>query len=124
MVGLFVWTEAHSSHPMLPLKLFRQRTFAGTNLMTFFLYGSISATLSFLLLNLTQVQGYDADIAGLTFLPFALLLAALSLLMARIVNRVGPRLLLTVGSALVALGMILLALPGLTNGPADYWTSY
>ncbi len=124
MVLLFLWTEAHSSHPMVPLSLFRQPTFRGTNLMTFFLYGAVSATFSFFLLNLTQIQGYDADIAGLTFLPFALLLAVMSLLMARLVRRVGPRLLLTAGAAVVAVGLLLLAAPDLTNGPADYWITY
>ncbi len=120
----FVFVEARSSHPIVPLRLFRERTFSGTNLMTLFLYGALSGTLFFFPLNLIQIQGYDAKIAGLTIIPFAPLLAALSPIMGRLVTRVGPRLLLTVGPLIVGVGFFVLGQVGLTKGPADYWTTY
>lgn len=121
---LFVFVEARSKHPIMPLSLFRERTFSGTNLMTLFLYGALSGVLFFMPLNLIQVQGYPANIAGLTFFPLSILLAGLSPIMGRLVNRVGPRLLLTVGPAIVGVAFILLARPGLTGGPNDYWTTF
>ncbi len=120
----FVIVEARSDHPMIPLSLFRQRTFSGINLMTLFLYGALSGALFFVPLNLIQVQGYNASVAGLTFLPLSLLLAVLSPLSGRLVSRVGSRVLLTIGPIIVGIGFVLFALPGLTNGPADYWRTY
>jgi EmrB/QacA subfamily drug resistance transporter len=120
----FVVVEWRSPHPMVRLTLFRSRTFTGTNLMTFFLYGALSGALFFLPLNLIQVQGYSALLAGFAVLPQALLLMALSPLMGRLVDRVGPWLPLTVGPAIVGVGFVLLALPGVTAGPSAYWYTY
>ena len=44
--------------------------------------------------------------------------------MGAIADRIGPRPLLTLGPALAGVGFFLFALPGLTNGPSDYWTTY
>src|SRR6266576_2778080 len=45
---LFLFAESRLSQPMLPLTLFRSRTFAGTNLLTFLLYAALGGTLFFL----------------------------------------------------------------------------
>lgn len=120
----FVVVEARSAHPLVSLQLFRVRTFSGTNLMTLFLYGALGGALVFFPLNLVQVQGYDPAVAGFAFLPFALLLTVLSRWAGGLIDRQGPRLPLTVGPGIVGLGFLALALPGLTGGPVDYWTSY
>src|SRR5207244_13172243 len=60
---VFLFVESRSSHPMLPLALFRSRVFAGTNLLTFLLYAALGGTLFFLPLNLIQVQHYSATAA-------------------------------------------------------------
>jgi MFS family permease len=54
----------------------------------------------------------------------AISLALLSPWAGGLADRVGPRMLLTVGPALAGLGFFLLGLPGVTDGVADYWTSY
>src|SRR4030095_6530073 len=60
----FLSVEARVPQPMLPLALFRSRTFAGANLLTFLLYAALGGTLFFLPLNLIQVQHYSATAAG------------------------------------------------------------
>ncbi|HVO71141.1 MAG TPA: MFS transporter, partial [Aggregatilineaceae bacterium] len=121
---VFVGVELRSDHPIVNLTLFRSRTFSGTNLMTAFLYGALSGGLLFLPLNLIQVQGYRASVAGFTLIPFSILLALLSPWAGGLVDRHGPRLFLTAGPLLVGVGFVALALPGLTRGPGDYWTNY
>ncbi len=121
---LFVLVEARSDHPMMPLNLFRSRTFSGTNALTLFLYAALGVVPFFLTLNLIQVQGYTADIAGFIFLPFTILLALLSRWSGGLIDRVGARLPLIVGPAIAAVGFGLLALPGLTDGPSQFWTTY
>ncbi len=120
----FVLVEARSKHPMMPLHLFRSRTFAGTNLLTLFLYAALGVVPFFLVLNLIQVQGYPAEIAGFIFLPFTILIALLGRWSGGLIDRVGARLPLIVGPLIDALGFLLLALPGLTGGPDHYWTTY
>jgi EmrB/QacA subfamily drug resistance transporter len=123
LVG-FILVEARSSHPMLPLNLFKSRIFAGTNLLTFFLYAAIGIGPFFLSLNLVQVQGYNPAIAGFAFLPFAVALSLLSRWAGSMADRLGPRRFLIAGPFLCGWGYLLMALAGLTRGPADYWVSF
>jgi EmrB/QacA subfamily drug resistance transporter len=126
-LATFVVVEARregSGRAMLPLSLFNSRTFAGTNLITLFLYGALNVGGFFISLNLVQAQGYSLAIAGLTFLPSALLLTALSRWSGKVADRYGARLPLIVGPLLVGVAFVVLAHAGLTRGPADYWTTF
>ena len=121
---VFLIVEARSDHPMLPLGLFRSRTFSGANLLTLFLYGALAAYSFFLSLNLIQAQGYRESIAGFTFLPGVILLISLSRWAGGLVDRMGPRILLIVGPAIFGAGLLLTSFIGLTDGPSDYWTTF
>jgi EmrB/QacA subfamily drug resistance transporter len=121
---VFLLVEYRSDHPMVNLALFKVRTFSGTNAMTFFLYGALTGALFFLPLTLIQAQGYSAAAAGFVFIPFDILLTALSPWAGGMVDRYGPRLLLTIGPAVVGAGFLALSFPGLGDGPGSYWTTY
>lgn len=121
---LFVLAEIRSEHPMLPLGLFRSRTFSGANLITLFLYGSLSVSIFFLPLNMVQIQGYSPTIAGLTFLPFALLLALISRWAGGMADRIGPRPLIITGTIITAGGLLVISAIGITEGPSDFWVSF
>ena len=77
LIGLLYW-ETRSSSPMLPLSLFRSRSFSGANLLTLFLYSALGGVLFFFPLDLIQVQGYTPTQAGAALLPFILLMFLLS----------------------------------------------
>ncbi|MEP7285923.1 MAG: MFS transporter [Chloroflexota bacterium] len=121
---IFVIVESRTKHPMVLLSLFRSHTFSGTNALTLLLYAALGAVPFFLLLNLVQVQGYPEQVAGFTFLPLGLIIATMSRFSGGLVDRIGPRLMLTVGPAIAGVGFLLFAIPGLTNGPSDYWITY
>jgi EmrB/QacA subfamily drug resistance transporter len=123
-LGFFVIVQMRSRHPMMPLTLFRSRTFTGANLLTLFLYGALTVAMLFLSLNLVQTQAYNPSIAGLAITPFALLLTALSRWAGGLVDRIGPRLPLIIGPFIAGLGFFLMALPGQTTGPDQYWTTF
>ena len=118
---LFLFVEARVSQPMLPLTLFRSRTFAGTNLLTFLLYAALGGTLFFLPLNLIQVQHYSPTSAGAVLLPFILIMSFLSRWAGGLVARYGPKLPLIVGPVITAVGYLLFLLPGIGG---NYWTNF
>ena len=124
ILALFVRVEAQSKHPMLPLHLFRSRTFSGANLLTLLLYGALTAAMLFLALNLVQMQQYSQLQAGLAFMPLAGLIALLSRWAGHRADARGPRALLTTGPLAVAAGFGWLGQVGFTRGPAEYWTTF
>ena len=123
-LAAFVLVEMRSAHPMMPLGLFRSRTFSGTNLLTLFLYSALTISTFFLSLNLVNVQGYSQSLAGLAFTPFAVVLALFSRRAGALADRYGPRLPLIAGPALVGVSFVAFALVGITAGPAQYWWTF
>ena len=118
---LFLFVEWRLSQPMLSLTLFRSRTFAGTNLLTFLLYAALGGTLFFLPLNLIQVQHYSPTAAGAALLPFILIMSLLSRWSGGLVSRYGPKLPLVGGPVVTAVGYLLFLLPGIGG---NYWTNF
>jgi EmrB/QacA subfamily drug resistance transporter len=119
LLGLFLWHEARTPHPMLPLGLFRRRNFAFGNLETFVMYGGMGALLFFLTLFLQQVAGYEALQAGLATMPITLVMFTFSRRAGRLADRYGPRAFMGGGPLLAAAGLALLQR---VDADLDYWT--
>lgn len=124
LLVVFVLRERRTPDPMMPLRLFANRTFSGANLLTFFLYAGLGVGMLFLSLDLVQAQGYSQLQSGLTFLPFTLLMIGIARLAGSWADRTGPRLLLIIGPAVTGVGLLLLSFIGQTRGPGEYWTSF
>lgn len=124
LLGLFVVVEQRAANPMLPLHLFRNRTFSGANLLTFFLYAALGTGMLFLSLNMVQIQGYSQLQSGLTFLPFTVLMIFLARPAGSWADKTGPKPFLIVGPLLAGTGLLLLSLVGETKGPSAYWTTF
>lgn len=119
-VAFFV-AERKARTPMLPLELLRIGNFSGANLLTLLLYAALGGGLYFFPLNLIQVQGYSATVAGAALLPFIFIMFALSGWAGQLVDRFGPRMPLVIGPAIAAVGFTLFAMPGVG---ASYWSGF
>jgi EmrB/QacA subfamily drug resistance transporter len=117
----FVTSERRVSGPMLPIGLFRSRTFTLANALTLFLYGALGTVLWLVPLNLIQVQHYTATAAGAAFLPLPILMFTLSRWSGGLVARIGSRVPLTIGPIVAALGLALYARPGIGG---SYWATF
>ena len=120
LAGL-VALESRSPSPMIPLSVFRSPGFRAANLLTLLLYFGVSAVFFVLPFNLVQVQGYSATLTGAAYLPFALILGALSPWVGRLADRLGTRPLLVGGPVIAAAGLALFALP---NIGGSYWVTF
>jgi EmrB/QacA subfamily drug resistance transporter len=109
----FVVTEARSSHPMVPLVLFRSRAFSAVNVVTFVVYAALSGVIFFVVINLQVVARFAPLPAGLSLLPVTGLMLLLSARAGALSARIGPRIPMTVGPLVCACAMLLLSRVGL-----------
>jgi hypothetical protein len=107
LIGAFVVVEARTREPLVPLGMFGDRTFSGTNLMTLLTYAALGVVLFLLILHLQVAGGYGALAAGLATLPITIVLLVLSARSGALASRIGPRLQLIVGPLVAAAGLLL-----------------
>lgn len=105
----FLWLESRRAAPMLPLGLFRSRTFTAVNATTLAVYFGLGGAFFLLVLQLQAGLGWTPLAAGAALLPVTALVTLLSPVAGRWAARVGPRPFLAGGPALVAAGLWLLA---------------
>src|SRR6266516_4288821 len=117
LVVAFVLWELRTETPMLPMRFFRNRTFALTNvaslLMFFGMFGSI-----FLLAQFFQtVQGYSPFGSGLRILPWTAMPIFVAPIAGALSDRIGGRPLMALGLALQATGLGWIAAIGSPTTP-------
>jgi predicted MFS family arabinose efflux permease len=106
---------------MVPLSLFKSRSFSGANLLTLLLYAALGIFFFLLPLNLIQAQKYSTTATGAAALPLILLMFVLSRWSGGLVARYGAKAPLIVGPLIAAAGFLLFALPSV---PAGYWKTF
>jgi EmrB/QacA subfamily drug resistance transporter len=115
----FLWQERRSSHPMMPLGLFRARNFWVGNLATTSIYGALSLGMFVITLFLQEVGGFAATAAGLALMPTTVIMLLLSSVFGGLAGRFGPRLFMAVGPCVAGLGFLLMLRVGT---PLRFWT--
>src|SRR5690242_5346907 len=119
-LAAFIVVEHREKNPMMPLHLFASRSYTLTNVLTLLLYGALGIAFFIVPLLLIQVEGYTATAAGAAFLPFPIIMFALSRWSGGLVGRIGPRIPLTVGPLIAAAGFALFARAELGS---SYWSA-
>ena len=117
---LFLLVErGRGTTAMMPLTLFSSRGFVGLSVMTLLLYGALGGLLVLLPYLLIDLKRCTATAAGAALLPMPLVISLTAPTMGRLAARIGPRLPLSIGPAVVAIGFLLaLRIPAGGN----YWS--
>lgn len=119
----FIWVEHRKGeHAMLPLSLFASRCFVALTLLTLLLYGALGGLLVLVPFVLIEQAHYSATAAGAALLPLPIAIAIGSSFMGRVAEKIGPRLPLSIGAALVAVGCVL-AVRIASTASASYWVA-
>ncbi|MGN7977645.1 MFS transporter [Microbacterium sp. 22195] len=118
LLVVFLLRQRGSDAALMPLSLFNVRNFAWGNLATLFIYAALSLNGFVIGVYLQQGPGLSATAAGLASLPITILMILLSSRAGAWAGRLGPRLFMTVGPLLMAVGAALLLTVG---AEFDYW---
>jgi EmrB/QacA subfamily drug resistance transporter len=117
-LAAFLMVEARKANPMVPLDIFRSQQFSGANAVTFAVYAALGTVTFLLVVHLQTDLGYSALEAGASLLPITACMLLLSARAGALAQRIGPRLPMTVGPLVVAVGMVLL---GRVDPGTTYW---
>jgi predicted MFS family arabinose efflux permease len=101
----FVAIETGSQRPLVPLRIFGNRSLRGANLVTLLNTGAMFPMFFFITLYTQDVLGYSAVQSGLAQLPLGATTDASATLAPRVVVRVGYKATLVAGLAVVAAGL-------------------
>ncbi len=109
VLGLFVAWELRAKAPMLPMRFFRNRTFAAANGASLFMFFGMFGSIFLLAQFLQTVQGYTPLQAGLRILPWTMAPIFIAPLAGAFSDRIGGRPLMAAGLSLQAIGLAWLA---------------
>ncbi|NAZ85422.1 MFS transporter [Kineococcus indalonis] len=109
LVALFVLVESRAAHPLLPLRIVRDRDRGGALVAIGLVGVAMFGIFLFLTYYLNQTLGFSSLETGLSFLPMPFsIMAAATQLTPRLLPRVGPKALIRAGALLAAAGVLLL----------------
>ncbi len=109
LISAFALWESRTTHPMLPLRFFRNLSFTGANAAIAMLTFSLFGALFFLSQFLQSVQGYTPLETGVRLVPMALAAMLGAVISSRLTERFGVKLIVTIGLLLGAGGYFYLS---------------
>ena len=113
----FVVHEGRTTRPMMPLDVFRSRTFSATNFVTFLVYAALGGMTLWLVVALQVVAGVSPMQAGFALLPLTACMLLFSPLAGAVSERIGP-------TVPMAIGPLIMAASTVTLTRVDTQTSY
>jgi EmrB/QacA subfamily drug resistance transporter len=115
----FVVLEQRQRAPMLPLDLFRNRTYTGANTVILLVALAMFGIFFFMSLYMQGILGYSAVETGAAFLPLTILIILVAPIAGKTADRIGSRALMTAGMVLIAAQLLYLSRLG---ADATFWT--
>jgi EmrB/QacA subfamily drug resistance transporter len=115
LVAFVAW-ELRTETPMLPMRFFRNRTFALANVASLFMFFGMFGSIFLLAQFFQTVQGYSPLQSGLRILPWTAMPIFVAPIAGALSDRVGGQKLMGIGLALQAAGLAWIAA---VTGPAS-----
>ncbi|MFD7507056.1 MFS transporter [Streptomyces sp. NPDC059850] len=106
LLAAFLLVQARTGHPMMPLRLFRDRSRWGSYATMLCIGAGMFATFYFLTLYMQLILGYSPVRTGFAYLPFSFGMALAAGLSSKLVAHLAPRLIAGPGLAVAAAGMV------------------
>jgi MFS family permease len=122
-LAAFVVIQLRSRHPLVPPRLFRNRTLVGADVGMLIAGAGLFGVFFFLTLYMQDILGYSALKTGVAYLPFTVMLVISAGVGSRILGRLGARAILVSGFVLAAGGLALLARISPTTGYLEFLPS-
>lgn len=107
-LAVFVVVERRAVEPIVPLRLFGRRMVLAAAVTGFLAGMAMFGAISFVPLYLQVVSGMSATEAGVVLIPFVLGWVAMSITSARLVLRIGYRVVVVAGMVCLTVGFLLL----------------
>ena len=115
----FLFNERRSKEPMLPLSLFKTRNVLGGNIAFLVIACTMFSMFFFNTLYVQQILHFSPVKTGVSFLPVSMIVAVLSGIVSKIVPKIGYKLPMNLGPAVLAIGLFTIAHTMKVGG--DYW---
>ena len=119
LIGLFFFLETRVPHPLLPLRLFN-RIRGGAYLSSILAGMGIFGMFLFMTFYFQNIHGYSAVKSGLCFLPFSLCVIVSAGSASKLLPKIGPRPLATIGLIMAAFGLLYLSTLTATSSYATH----
>src|SRR3954452_19095021 len=116
----FVLYESRSSIAMMPMRIFADRSRAASYVIMLIIGAALFGMFYYLTFFIQGVLGFSSLKSGVAYLPFSLIIIVGSGIVSQVLPRVGPRPLITIGSALITLGV--LGFAGVDTS-TQYWSA-
>ncbi|KQW53743.1 MFS transporter [Nocardioides sp. Root1257] len=105
LLAAFLFVESRVEHPLLPTRVFANRTRAASFVAMFFAPAAMFAMFFYLSQYIQTVMGYSPIKAGVAFLPFCVGLVLAAGISSNLINRMDPRILAGIGTLMAAGGL-------------------
>jgi len=139
LLGIFAAIESRVEHPLLPMRILRNRTRAASFMAMMLAPAAMFAMFFFLSLFIQQIVGYSPLRAGFAFLPFSFGIVIGAGLASNLVSRIDPRYLAGLGTLLASFSLFMFSRLSIDDSPSavvaalahgstagtdvSYWTS-
>ncbi|MFJ9590957.1 MFS transporter [Streptomyces acidicola] len=105
LLTVFLFIQGRAAHPMMPLRLFKDRNRSGSYATILFIGAGMMATFYFLTLYMQLILGYSPVKTGFAYLPFSIGVGVAATVSSKLLTRLAPRLIAGPGLLMAAAGM-------------------
>ncbi len=124
LLAAFAVVESRTRAPMLPMRLFANRSLSIGTLVVLIGFLSLFGVLFFLTLYLENVHGYTAVQAGVRLLPLTATMIVSAPMGGILTEKIGPRLTMFLGLALIGGGLLWMTRVGVDSPFGTLWPPF